>query len=408
MNILIIGGSGNEPSANSICVRNMALEFLYRGDKVWILASGDECVKESKEIGGAILWQVPETWYSSFTKRVFHNPSVLKLLCFKIVSALRHLLLLFTYPMTEPIRSRKVLKKAKVLVKDNDIKLVLAIHNNYANIYSGIELKKIYGDRIKVVSYHLDLRTASINTFVPVREYVYHHALSSIAEESKIVDKILIPYSGQAEVESIIGLELRKFCFVGFPVYIEDGKTEPCKLPFKEGFVNICYIGTLSRDNRNPRYVLSLLEQAEEQMGQKLMVHFWGNVGEVEKILEESPVAIYHGMVENGYVQYIQDNSDFLLNIGNAIAYSMLPSKVFGLFSTGKPIINVINHPKDATFPFFKRYNHSIDIKEYSPSPEDVNNIVEGIKKMMITPRKVVNGLFDDFKPETICDEILE
>ena len=56
MNILIIGGSGNAPSANSVCVRNMAQEFIRKGHKVWNLAAWDICVTKPGDIGGAELW----------------------------------------------------------------------------------------------------------------------------------------------------------------------------------------------------------------------------------------------------------------------------------------------------------------------------------------------------------------
>ena len=408
MNILIIGGSGNAPSANSVCVRNMAQEFTSRGHKVWNLASGKTCVSEPGEIGGAELWQIPETWYSEYAKRTSHYSTKVRMLWFKIVSAARHLLLLITYPMTEPIRSRKVLRQARELVRKNDIQLVVSVNNGYSNIWSGMQLKRLYKEGIKVVSYHLDLRTANINTSAAVRNYVYKHALKSMAKESCVVDKILIPYSGKESAEQVTGIAKKKLRFVGFPVFIEGEKDEPCDLPFEEGVINISYIGTLSERNRDPRYVLSLLEQVSKQKNWVLMVHFWGDVGEFGQTLAHSPVASYHGTVENRYVRYIQNHSDFVLNIGNAVAYNMLPSKVFGIFATGKPIINIITNPKDATIPFFARYNHSIDVKEYSKSKEDAFLLASELERMQAMPLRDASTLFDDFKPQTICDVILE
>lgn len=408
MNILIIGGSGNAPSANSVCVRNMAQEFIRQGHKVWNLAAGDDCVNKPGDIGGAELWQIPEGWYGRYAKRILLHPSPLKRLFFKVVSAIRHLLLLFSFPITEPLRSRRLLNKARALVKEHNITLVVAIYNCYENIYSGMMLKKQYKDRIKVVSYHLDLRTANTNTSAAVRNYVHRHALRSMVEESRVVDNILIPYSGQSDAEKVEGILMDKLLFVGFPVFINEGPVEKCELPFEKGVINISYIGTLSKDNRNPRYVLKLLEQVVVQTGQKVMVHFWGNVGDAKITLEDSSIATYHGTIENRYVRFIMDNSDFLLNIGNTIAYDMLPSKVFGIFATGKPIINVITHPLDATLTYFERYNHSINLKEYSPSSEDVKILADGMKRMMDKPLRETTGLFEDFKPKTICDVILK
>ena len=102
------------------------------------------------------------------------------------------------------------------------------------------------------------------------------------------------------------------------------------------------------------------------------------------------------------------NESDFLLNIGNKIAYQMLPSKIFGMFATGKPIINVIGHPDDATMPYFSCYNNSIDIKEYEPSVNDEELLLKKIKEKYKTPLVDRSDLFSDFKPEVICNLLLQ
>lgn len=408
MNILIIGGSGNAPSANSVCVRNMAQEFIRRGHKVWNLAAGDDYVTKPGNIGGAELWQIPDDYYMRLTKSMARPHSCIKKLWYIMVSLFRHIVLLLLYPMTEPIRANKVLNKAEQLVQKEGINLIIAIHNNYTNINAGIKLKKRYGSKLMVVDYHLDLRTASLNTSKLIQSYVRKHSFNSIANECQIVDKILIPYSGQAEIEELKGIDLRKFRFVGLPVFIKEPQIETCDLPFKKDAINISYIGSLSLENRNPSYVIGLLEKASEMIGKKIIAHFWGDADGMENMINRTSIALYHGMVESRYVSYIMAKSDFLLNIGNAIAYNMLPSKVFGMFATGKPVINVITHPKDATIPYFKRYNHSVDLKEYSPLQEDIVMLADGIKKMSKEPLRDADNLFDDFKPETICDIVLK
>lgn len=395
MIILFIGGNDSMANANSVCVNNMAREMLSRGHKVWVLAMGDK------------PGQVPDTYYGKLKLRVANDSTLFLRLWFKVFGLMRHIFLLPFYPDVAPCRSRKMARKAEDLVRENNIDLVVAVFNVYENIYAGMHLKKKFGERIKVVSYHLDLRTSSVNPSKLIRNYIYKHALASLKKENMIVDKMLIPYSGQKDLEKLGGLDMNKVHFVGFPVFIDDNEFEKCELPFETDVINITYIGSLSSDNRNPSYILKLLEQAQEILGRKLMVHVWGDVADVGQILADSQVATYHGMIENRYARYIMDNSDFLLNIGNAVTYSMLPSKVFGMFATGKPIINVITHPADATLPYFERYNNSIDVREYQKTQTDATVLANGISKMKDAPLKENNGLFDDFKPETICEIIM-
>ena len=100
------------------------------------------------------------------------------------------------------------------MVEENEIGLVVAIHNSYPNIHAGIVIKKRFKEKIRVVSYHLDLRTASVNSSALVRKYIYIHALKSMVKESREVDKILVPYSGKAETERVEGMSLDKIEYV--------------------------------------------------------------------------------------------------------------------------------------------------------------------------------------------------
>lgn len=395
MNILFIGGNDSRANANSVCINNMAREMRSHGYNVWVLAMGDQ------------PGQVPDSYYGKLKVRVANHPSLLMKLWLKLIDLLRHVFLLPFYPDVAPCRSRKMAKKAEELVRKNDIELVVAVFNVYENIYAGMHLKKRFGEKIKVVSYHLDLRTSSVNPSKLIRNYIYKHALASVIKENKVVDKMLIPYSGQKDIEKLKVLDMNKVCFVGFPVFIDENESEKCELPFEKDVVNITYIGSLSSDNRNPAYILKLLEQAGDKLSRKLMVHVWGDVAGVEQILANSPVASYHGVIDNRYARYVMDNSDFLLNIGNTVTYSMLPSKVFGMFATGKPIINVITHPEDATLPYFERYNNSIDVCEYQENKADASMLADWVLKMKDAPLKESKGLFDDFRPEKICEIIM-
>ena len=85
----------------------------------------------------------------------------------------------------------------------------------------------------------------------------------------------------------------------------------------------------------------------------------------------------------------------------------LISCNVIAILFLYKPIINVINHPHDATIPFFTRYNNSIDLDAHGGYEEQLNHLVDGILLMKDKPRKGLLGIFDDFKPETICNHIL-
>ena len=190
-------------------------------------------------------------------------------------------------------------------------------------------------------------------------------------------------------------------------MYVERVEMHPCGLPFNKNDINISYIGSLSKDNRNPEPILKMIESVSILIKKRIVVHFWGSVGDTKAIIDRSRVADYHGNIENQYVSFIMSKSDFLLNIGNALAYDMLPSKVFGMFVTGKPIINYISHPQDVTIPYFERYNNSIDIKAFDFNQEKVDLLADYLNTNNTEPESTKDLLFEDFTPAYICKLIL-
>lgn len=151
MNVLFIGGQGNNPDANSVCVRNMALEMIRRGYKVWIIAMGETKALDSSMIGNAVVEYIPEDYYRRLTFRANNNHSNFLWLWFKLLSVLRHFLLLFFYPNTSPIRARQVAFKAEQIVSKEKINVAVCIFTPYDNIYAGVYLKKKFGSAINRV-----------------------------------------------------------------------------------------------------------------------------------------------------------------------------------------------------------------------------------------------------------------
>ena len=406
MRILFIGGEGNSIDANSVCIRNMTHELINQGHVVYILAMGTYTKEMQEMLDGAFLYEYPMDLFRRIT--LYYNKNkdrFLLSLFYRAVCMLRHFILLFFYPNTSPIRAKKLSRRAFRIVEDNHIDTIVSIYCPYDNIYSGIYLKQRLGDRIRVISYHLDLRTGSASQSHLVRSFIHKHALSSLIHEFNVVDKVLIPYSGQKDIEGLNYSRKDKIQFVGFPVYINEPATKECSLPFTKDIINISYIGTLYPGNREPNYFLSLCEKVSKHIN--IRVHFWGIIDNYISVIDSYNFAEYHGLIDNCYVSFIMKNSDFLLNIGNKLAYDMLPSKVFGLFATGKPIINMVTHPLDATRPYFNRYDNSLDILEYELNEDSARDLEEYLISHLNAPLKDSRDLFDDFKPERFVQLLL-
>ena len=61
------------------------------------------------------------------------------------------------------------------------------------------------------------------------------------------------------------------------------------------------------------------------------------------------------GLVPKGIVEDEMKRADFLINITNDLK-TLVPSKIFELFSKCKPIINVISNKDDGSMQYFEKY----------------------------------------------------
>lgn len=412
MNILIMGGRRDVPSAITICMDNIGYEFRSRGDDVWMINYSKDDKFFYDEETGIHKQEVHHNIYTSILEYRVNNQSALSSLLFRIVTIIRHILLLPFFPNVAPFCSIRVYRSVKRIVSENKIDLLICPYHNYENIYAGIRIKKEFGHKIKVITYHLDLRTATGIRNTLVRGFIHNRVFRSIVEESNSVDKILVPYSGKEEFIGIKDVDLKKVSFVGFPVFIPEKELmKECDLPFEEDCINISYIGSLSFSNRSPKYFLDILEKIEEEHNMRIKVHFWGYIEDpgIESMLNASPVANYYGIIHNKYARYIMSKSDYVLNIGNTITPDLLPSKLFSIFALGKPIINIVNNPKDLSQLYIRKYGNSIDIYAYQNCmKKDKKTFIEGINKKVSVNLIEIEEIFKDFTPQFICDIITE
>lgn len=412
MKILLLEGRRDIPSAITICMDNLANEFKSRGDEVWTISYSKSRQKYLGNKNGIQFYNVRHNMYESMLEFRSSHTGIFADILFKIVSLIRHFILLPVFPNVAPFCSRRVYRLAKRIIVQNEIDVVVCPYHPFENIYTALKLKKDFGGKLRVVTYHLDIRTVTGNKNEVVRSFVKRRTYASLIEENKIVDKILVPYTGKGEMESILGLSQNKIKYLGFPVFVPlMDKDEKCPTPFENDKINIAYIGTLATENRPPQYILKLLEKVKEKSGLNIVAHFWGvfeGTGLAE-VLNNSPVAKYQGLLDKKYVSYMMSQSDFVLNIGNKTTPNMLPSKVFSVFALGKPIINVINNPEDASIPYLEMYGNIVDIRAYENNfDRDIDILINKLVNPQSVGYNTVKEKFRGFAPSFVCDEIIK
>ena len=402
MNILILGGKFGTQSANTVCIMNLAKEMVSQGDKVSIIMLGNKDIMEADFEDGIQLFVLKDKGIINSIKKILECKSLFFNLFGRLLMLFRYLVMMPFYPNVTPLGSCRLANFAKKVVTREATDLVIGTYGGYENVYAALMIKKKC--KLPVVLYYFDLCTTSANKNRIIRGYSELSTYKSIAKNSNKVDRILIPFSGRRIIESQCKANSNVIKYVGFPVYFSNPTSQSCNLPFNKDRLDLVYIGSLSKQNRDPSYFISILEAVALRNDVNIMMHFWGGIADDELLqrIEKSPIAEYHGILDNKFTSFVIQNCSFVVNIGNALSFDMLPSKLFSLFSSGKPIINVVNNKNDASLQYLEQYKNVIYVKGYLRNLERDVLLLEGGLKELNNRKVNVDSIFREFTPHYI------
>ena len=217
-NILFICGHYAFPSAaNSICVQNLAEEFSKEGHNVYVLSNAPEYCDTIETINGVKVWKFYGDFYTHLTQKIKSHKGGLWQLLLKTVQLLRYFIIIWFYPIASPSDMQKNYKRAKSIIKQYEIDTVIATYMPYDAIKIAMKLKKDYGERLRAVSYHLDLLSNPNNESGIIVNTKKHKAKVALAEELKVVDRILLPNTARY-------IDDKKVEYVDFPLYTPENK----------------------------------------------------------------------------------------------------------------------------------------------------------------------------------------
>lgn len=398
--LILCGHYADGRYSNSICVNNLAECLSGQGHYVKVIAWGEKDKGFTIE-NGVELCYVKEPQYPLYANQYLLKGGLVGFL-FKIYHLIHSILILPFYPNVFPSVALRFYKIAKGVIDKTGIDVVLATYTPFDGIWAGLKLKKKYGQAIKFVTYHLDLISSPDNEGF-IGGVKIDRGKKAFAKELEIADKILVPE--KTEIDNLPNV--RK---VGFPLYVKENIGAKASFDFSSDSINLTYIGSLSSSNRNPSRAISAIEELSKETGKNILFHIWGVLGDqkCQEMVEKSPNVVYHGMANNEEVASLLSKSDILVNVSNSTTYKMIPSKIFQYFAIGKPIIDFVKNEGDVSVPFFEKYPMSLVIREYN---QGMNEIVASLNHFIESPQRgvivSVDALYDKYKPETICKEIL-
>lgn len=309
---------------------------------------------------------------------------------------------------------RALLRQARALCKQHAYDGFLAVHRTHLSVKCGLQLMPMLR-HAHTMLYLLDPIGSAIDQQSAGDKYRYwvmkyrerraYQRFDTIIQMSFNREDIKTPQYRPYESKTV---------YLGVPLLRPTVDTPQTVAPAPEhrpdGFRLVCF-GILDSLYRSPDYLLRLLVE----MNRHARVHIsFYTKGDCEEALaafakKHPTMASCYGYVSPEALRQIINASDGVVCIENAISH-MVPSKVFDVFSLGKPAISLSKQAKDPTDAFFLQYENATIVKE-------TTGIVEAASKTMlflqesrgrVVSNKVLLDRFEEYTPDYSARAILQ
>lgn len=382
--LILTSGFLPEPDANGINVINIAKELINRGYDITCLSYREKSLLDFEIIDGIEVYRITPSFFSTIMNYVKANNNKLKIMLLKLCKMFRKIkliLLLPNFPDFDIVQKYKTYRAIQKITNIKKYDMIIGVFKPYTNISALLKFKRKNPEVLCGV-YYLDLiNSMQKPSLMPTKLYNWMCIKADYKVFSNL-DFSLVAKAGEMLHKDQRFNSIRsKIDYVDFPTfYIMDKCDHALNIDDekRDGNIKLIYAGTLDKSYRNPEYLLKVLKELTK-LGMNINFDFYGrgNCDEILNHYNDSQLRIInHGLAEPCVVRKEMLKCDFVVNISNEIN-SAVPSKIFELFSTGKPIINVVSNESDITNSYFVKYPSVYSIKKKKP----INTQIDGLYK---------------------------
>lgn len=314
---------------------------------------------------------------------------------------------LFSFAQDEGMVSL-LTEKAEEIIDKKGITTVLCTYRPVENLICALNLKRKYGEKLRVVTYYLDNLT-EITSKSKAKALVFgFHQKRLIKKAYKTADSTLILKYYASAFKDVLGNETEKLVSVGLPAILKsenDGNSKDNL--FSSTDINVVYAGSFYSSFRRPDKILKFLNEVCKLIPElKVHLYCWGCDDQVDSAKAEmGDSLILHGRVGAAEAHTAIKNADVLLNVGNDLPYQV-PGKLFEYFSTGKPIVNFIYREDDPAKADYICYGNIFTVTDYGEN--DPTACAEFIRTASTLPWERVGSSFADSEPIYTINKIIK
>lgn len=391
-------------NANGMCTYRYAKALIDGGYDVHVLSYRHPNEIEEETIEKISIHRCkPRLFYTvkfysqsiSGTKKgaILYNLAIL-------IHRLKAVLLIFLYPLESIVVAERFYRKAKKIINEQGVNLVIAGFMPPESLYIGIKLKR--KTSISLITVLWDTLT---NTGLSRKSsIIYNSGHRWNLRLLKHSDAVIQLKTNSKQFESISEYKqfMGKIVLADIP-FPPQNNLIGNRFVFDSQHVNILYNGGLSSKSENLRKAIRVFEMLDS----KYSVHFYSR-GDGELYLEKISDGVKiqrHGQVLYEQLRAAQSCTDAFLSIGpDDSSVLNIPSKIFEYISFGKIWMHFYSNNNDVSLEYVKKYPLGLAVN----LTEDLDKITDKIESFFSMnlnkklSREEVNKLFPLSSPEFI------
>ena len=373
------------PGANGLITNILVEELQRRGHNVSCISVMREGEKNFEVINNIRIYRVTPSVYTQRTDWGKSNKYLNK--AHRIIRNLKISTSILKYPNFDANQNKKIYKKIQEVFNKEHFDMVIAVCKPYANL-EAISMFKRENKKVVTIAYYLDMiDSAQIPHFFPKK---FLDRLSDRGNERIFnnVDLVLLPESNEkinSSNQMIYNNE--KIKYIGFPTFRNSSDKIENKSEIKDDVIRMTYAGTLDLNYRNPEMLFKHLLKSRRKI--ELNIFGANNCSELIKLYSrDNLLIINHGLVDHLKVMEYFNNSHVVINVSNK-NLNAIPSKIFELFSIGKPIINLRFDINELTNSYFEKFPYVFHVNNDQENVDSLKYFLNDLQNYQINLTEV-------------------
>lgn len=346
--IFIVGEFFPNLSANGYCVKKI-IDELKKTYKVSVICYKTDNSKDKLTVDGVDVYlltnfrnNIRNIATSNMNRAQSKVGKVMNKAILSSIRIMRVIVSSYSWPTSEKWFINKAYQQLNKINEVNKVDAVITVSLPYEAHISGMKFKANHKN-IQWITYTLDEFTEN--------EALHRYEMSqskkkeiNLASEREIYNKADFNFISEPAREwfsTTLKVPENKFRVISFPLMDPLTPSQKEIIQKEKGKIHILYAGTFYKKIRNPEYLLKLFTSINND---QFVLHLFTK-GDCEYIISKyqqlsNGRILSHGVVPLEDVHSAMKQADLLINVGNTVP-SQLPSKIYELISSGKPIINL-------------------------------------------------------------------